>query len=80
MLFRSRVMQLLASADCRSEADVESVIRRFITDVGLTVSLREMGIAEEMLEQMADEVTGNIQNDPAAQEEDIIRKLYHMAY
>lgn len=75
-----RVMQLLANADCRCEADVESVIKRFIADVGLTVSLRELGIVEEMLEQMADEVTGNIQNDPAAQEEEIIRRLYRMAY
>lgn len=75
-----RVMQLLANADCRCEADVESVIKRFIADAGLTVSLREMGIVEEILEQMTDEVTGNIQNDPAAQEEEIIRKLYRMAY
>lgn len=75
-----RVLELLANADCRSEADVERVIKRFIADVGLTVSLREMGIVEGMLEQMADEVTGNIQNDPAAEEEEIIRRLYRMAY
>ena len=75
-----RVMQLLANADCRSEADVENVMKRFTTDLGLAISLREMGVTDEMLEQMADEVTGNIQNDPAAQEEEIIRKLYRIAY
>lgn len=75
-----RVMRLLVNADCRSGADVEKAIKRFIADVGLTVSLGEMGVAEEMLERMADEVTGNIQNDPAAQEKEIIRRLYRMAY
>lgn len=74
-----KVMRLLTGVDCQSEADVVEVMNRFIADLGLPRSLREIDITESMIEQMADEVTGSIQNDPAAQEVEIIREIYRAA-
>lgn len=75
-----KVMRLLTDTDCQSEEDVVEVMNRFIADLGLPLLLREIGITESMIEQMADEVTGNIQNDPAAQEKEIIKEIYYKAF
>lgn len=75
-----KVMELLTDTDCRNEADMVEVMNRFISDLGLPLSLREIGITESMIEQMADEVTGNIQNDPASQEKEIIKEIYYKAF
>lgn len=75
-----KVMCLLTGAGCQSEADVVEVMKGFIADLGLPLSLREIGITESIIDRMADEVTGNIQNDPAAQEEDIVRKIYWASF
>ena len=75
-----KVMDILTDTDCRNEADMVEVMNRFISDLGLPLSLREIGITESMIEQMADEVTGNIQNDPASQEKEIIKEIYYKAF
>lgn len=75
-----KVMDLLTGVDCQRETDVVEVMNRFISDLGLPLSLREIGVAESMIEQMADEVTGNIQNDPASQEKEIIKEIYYKAF
>lgn len=75
-----KVMKLLAGADCRNEADMAEVMNRFISDLRLPLSLREIGITESMIGQMTDEVTGNIQNDPASQEKGIIKEIYYKAF
>ena len=75
-----KVMDLLTDTDCRNEADMVEVMNRFISDLGLPLSLREIGLTESMIEQMAYEVTGNIQNDPAAQEKEIIKEIYYKAF
>lgn len=75
-----KVMRLLTDVDCQNEVDVVEVMNRFIADLGLPLSLREIGITESMIEQMADEVTGNIQIDPVAQEKEIIKEIYYKAF
>ena len=39
-----------------------------------------MGITKDQLPIMASEVSGNIQNDPASQEDGVIQKIYEMAW
>lgn len=75
-----RLMNLLTGRDIRGEAACTEEIYRFIKSFGLTVSLQELGIERKELETMAGEVSGNIGNDPASQEEGIILKLYEMAW
>lgn len=55
-------------------------IRSFIEKLGLPLCLKELGVEKELLGVMASEVTGNIKNDPAAQDKEIIMKLYSMSY
>lgn len=45
----------------------------------LKSSLSELGASEDMVETMVSEVTGNLKNDPASEEPDIIRKIYKAA-
>lgn len=70
---------LLEEKICGKQACTEK-IHYFIEKLGLPLSLKELGVEKELLQVIASEVTGNIKNDPAAQEEDIITKLYSQAY
>ena len=51
-------------------------IEELLTEMKLTKKLRDLGIQEKELLQMADEVTGNVGNDPASVEKDIVHKIY----
>lgn len=75
-----RIMNLLTGRDIRGEAGCTETVYRFIRLLKLTASLQELGIERKQLEAMAAEVSGNIGNDPASQEEGIIPKLYEMAW
>lgn len=75
-----RLLKLLTGTDVRGEDEGVKTINLFIRSIGLEASLQEMGISREQLPSMEKEVSGNIGNDPASQEEGIIRKLYEMAW
>lgn len=75
-----KAAQLLTGKQITGEENVEEAFRSFAQELRLPLSLRELGVVESQLAVMASEVTGNIQNDPAAQEEDIILKIYKAAY
>lgn len=72
-----QVVKLLSGME---QTDIEKCISEFIKTLELPCSLRELGVKEEQLVQMTAEVTGNIKNDPAAQEDDIILKIYKEAF
>lgn len=75
-----RILQLLTGSNIRGESACIETMTRFIDTLGLPVSLQELGIDREQLTAMADEVSGNLKNDPASKEEGIISKLYDMAW
>lgn len=75
-----RVAELLTGQRARGEEECVMVFYQFIKALGLPVSLSGMGISKQQLSRMADEVSGNIGNDPASQEEGIIPRLYEMAW
>ena len=70
---------LMGQEICGKQACREK-IRCFIEKLGLPLSLKELGVEKELLPVMASEVTGNVKNDLAAQEEEIITKLYAMSF
>ena len=75
-----RGVSLLWGQDiCGQQACMEK-IRCFIEKLELPLSLKALGVKRELLQVMASEVTGNVKNDPASQEEDIIMKLYTMSF
>lgn len=75
-----RVLSLLIGRDIRGEDACTGEIHRFIRGLGLISSLQELGIERARLQTLADEVSGNIGNDPASQEEGIVLKLYEAAW
>lgn len=75
-----KILKLLTGTDVSGENDCTQTIYRFIKSLGLAASLQKIGVAKDRLPVMVKEVSGNIGNDPASQEEDIIQKLYEMAW
>lgn len=75
-----RILSLLTGENIRGEKACVMTVKELLQTLGLPVSLQEMGISEEQLSVMAEEVSGNIQNDPASQRESIIAELYEMAW
>ena len=55
-------------------------MREFLTKLRLSASLRELGVDRSQLSELAAGVAGNLANDPAAQEENIILKIYERAW
>lgn len=70
------IFHLLLNESCCSRERAAELMRGFLDRLQMSRSLRELGITQEMTAGMAAEVTGNIHNDPAADEQDIIRKIY----
>lgn len=44
--------------------------------MGISRKLSELGVKQDTIERMTEEVTGSIENDPASQEKDIIKQIY----
>ena len=83
MLFRSKIKKVITLLKGQKTDKTEylaETIRQFIKSLGLPTSLQELGVEEAQLYQMAAEVSGNIKNDPLAQEEGIILRLYKKAW
>ncbi|MCM1230992.1 MAG: iron-containing alcohol dehydrogenase [Ruminococcus flavefaciens] len=74
-----KVMELLTGMECKNSEDVVRSMSKFIANLGLNVSLREIGITDSMITRITKEVTGNLQNDPVSQDKNIIEKIYHTA-
>lgn len=75
-----RVLRLLVDKDCPDAESAADGVDSFLKTLQLSVSLREMGVEKTQIEAMVKAVTGNLQNDPAAQEEGIIRSIYYTAF
>ena len=67
-----------------SEEKIQKIYELLDTDnvedllglMGISRKLSELGVKRDMIERMTEEVTGSVENDPASQEKDIIRKIY----
>lgn len=75
-----KVTELLTGEKPNGSRDCENVIHQFIKSLQLPTSLQELGVDRSKLAIMASEVTGNIKNDPAGQEEGILLKIYEAAW
>lgn len=75
-----KVTELLTRNRINGCRDCQKEIHQFIKLLRLPTSLQELGVERAELAIMASEVTGNIKNDPAGQEEGIISKIYEAAW
>ena len=66
----SRVFELM---ECKEISDL-------LKEMKLNKKLTDLGIQKNQLKQMANEVTGNVGNDPAFVEKDIIYKIYQESF
>lgn len=71
---------ILTGRDIHGREACCDAIHTFIMSLKLPASLRDFGIKEGQLDEMAGGVSGNLLNDPASQEPDIITKIYHKAW
>ncbi len=55
-------------------------MHQFITLLKLPTSLKALGIKKTQVDDMANSVSGNLSNDPASQEENIIKRIYENAW
>lgn len=74
-----RAVQLLTGEDRTGKERITEGIRTFIKMCGLPSTLRELEVCESELETFAFEVSGNLENDLASQEENVILKIYQEA-
>jgi alcohol dehydrogenase class IV len=75
----NKIATILSGHLCSSKDEVLQSFTTFINQLAIGKNLRQLGISDAEIEGLASQVTGNISNDPAAEESDIIRKIYTMA-
>ena len=64
----------------KSDEECANLIKEFQNKLQLPTSLKEINISEELLDKMANEVSGNIKNDPLSAEDEIINTIYHESF
>lgn len=55
-------------------------ITDFMESVDINIHLSDLGIKQDDLGELADNVTGSIESDPASIDKTIIQKIYSTAY
>ncbi len=74
------LMSILMGKRIQGKNECIRAVSRFITSLDLPMSLKAIGIKRTELQHMTDAVSGNLANDPASQEPDIIQKIYEAAW
>lgn len=74
-----QAMTALVGQPCQGKAACLEALQSFLTQLGERRTLQELGLRPEDVPVLAKQVTGNIANDPAAAEPDIMVKLYEAA-
>ena len=74
-----KMMSILWGEKIQGKDECVSKIKLFLLLLKLPTSLKALGIEKTQIRDMTDAVSGNLQNDPAAQEENIITKIYENA-
>ena len=73
-------MSILAGRNIQGEDECIQTMQDFVSSLQLPGTLKALGIDREQLSGMAETVSGNLLNDPASQEQDIIIKIYERAW
>lgn len=74
------LMGILMGKQIQGKNECIRAVSQFITSLDLPMSLKAIGIKRTELQHMTDAVSGNLANDPASQEPDIIQKIYEAAW
>lgn len=73
------VFRCLLNRTPHSAQEAEELMANFLMELGLCVSLKELGVKEEEIAAMVEKISGDISVDPAGGEDGICRRLYTAA-
>ena len=73
------VFKCLLNRTPRSAQEAEELMANFLMELGLCVSLKELGVKEGEIAAMVEKISGDISVDPAGGEDGICRRLYTAA-
>lgn len=76
----NQVGSILSGKECKNRKDVMDSITNFMESVDINIHLSDLGIKQDDLGELADNVTGSIESDPASIDKTIIQKIYSTAY
>lgn len=74
-----KVLERLTGKEPANAEQASGLMKDFLKQLLLPVSIRELGVKENMLSILAEDVSGNLANDPLAETENIIYKIYERA-
>lgn len=74
-----KVLEQLTGKEPANAEQASGLMKDFLNQLLLPVSIRELGVKENMLSILAEDVSGNLANDPLAETENIIYKIYERA-
>lgn len=75
-----KIMSILWGQRIEGKEECINRMHQFITLLRLPTSLKALGIKKTQVDDMANAVSGNLSNDPASQEENIIKRIYENAW
>ncbi len=75
------IASLIAGEEKQAE-EITEVFNRFVCELELNRSLKEFGLEEkeETVKKLTEAVTGNLKNDPASMDKEIVRKIYEDSF
>lgn len=76
----NQIGTILSGVECVDRRSVINSISIFMELIGVNIQLKELGIELNHLNELADNVNGNINSDPASIDKLIVRKIYFSAY
>ena len=74
-----KVLERLTGKEPANAEQASGLMKDLLKQLLLPVSIRELGVKENMLSILAEDVSGNLANDPLAETENIIYKIYERA-
>lgn len=76
----NKIGTIIGGSACSNRADVINSVTKFMESININIHLTDLGIGQNELDELIDNVTGSIQNDPASCDKNIIEKIYSTAY
>lgn len=74
-----KVLEQLTGKEPANAEQASGLMKDFLKQLQLPVSIRELGVKENMLTILTEDVSGNLANDPLAETANIIYKIYERA-
>ncbi|MBR5598261.1 MAG: iron-containing alcohol dehydrogenase [Lachnospiraceae bacterium] len=75
----NQILNGLGYSKVKSAEEAENMFKVFLNKLDILYLLSDLGIQEQMLDELSGQVTGNLSNDKLSEESDIIKKIFKKA-